>query len=84
MAIASFLYMRRRQRVGLTDKLSNANSLESPGSLPPLEGEVDPAEFVICRKADGSEICLGEGNFGKVRSAGRAHIRLRMSKALRI
>ena len=51
----------------MTHKLSTATSLDSHGSSPPLEGEVDPHEFVICRAADGTDVCLGEGNFGKAR-----------------
>ena len=60
---------RKRQRVGLTHKVSDAgsSSVSTPLSLPPMEGEIDPAEFVICRDARGDEVCLGEGNFGKAR-----------------
>ena len=70
-ALAWLLYVRRQwQRVGLTHKVSDAGSsvaADTPVSLPPMEGEIDPAEFVVCRDARGEEVCLGEGNFGKVR-----------------
>ena len=29
-------------------------------------GEIDPSEFVICKDEHGEDVCLGEGNFGKV------------------
>ena len=68
MALAALWYIRRRrQRVGLSHKLSDVTSLDSPVGLPPMEGEIDPAEFVICRDAKGDEVCLGQGNFGKAR-----------------
>ena len=37
---------------------------------------MDPSEFVICRRADGSEICLGEGNFGKGARLSNLHMSL--------
>jgi len=62
---------RQRQRVGLTHKVSDAGSsvaADTPISFTPTEGEIDPAEFVVCRDARGEEVCLGEGNFGKARA----------------
>ncbi len=59
---------RQRQRVGLTHKVSDAGSsvaVDTPVSFTPTEGEIDPAEFVVCRDARGEEVCIGEGNFGK-------------------
>ena len=69
-AFAGLLFVRRRQtrqRVGLTDATSSAKSNESRKGLPSFDSEVDPSEFVFCRNADGSQVCLGEGNFGKAR-----------------
>jgi hypothetical protein len=70
-AVAGLLFVfqrRKKQRVGLTDATSSADSVEiRKGLSSSLNGEVDPSEFVFCRNADGSEVCLGEGNFGKAR-----------------
>ena len=55
--------------MGSTDATSSSNSSESRIGLSSVHGEVDPSEFVFCRNADGSEVCLGEGNFGKARAA---------------
>jgi hypothetical protein len=72
-ALAVLLLRRRkRKRVGLTNAASSANSTESRKGVPSLDGEVDPSEFVFCRNADGSEVCLGEGNFGKARAPDHA------------
>lgn len=69
VALMGFLFMRRRRRrIGLAHKASTSISLDSTVSVPSLDGEIDPAEFVICRNAQGEEMCLGEGNFGKARS----------------
>ena len=70
MVLIGLLLMRRkRQRVGLTHKVSDTNSsLDTPISFPTVDGEIDSAEFVICRDARGDEVCLGEGNFGKART----------------
>jgi hypothetical protein len=32
-----------------------------------VDDEIHPSEIRICRRPDGSDWCLGEGNFGKVR-----------------
>ena len=34
--------------------------------------EIDPSEFVICKDEHGDDMCLGEGNFGKVSRCMRA------------
>ena len=34
------------------------------------EDEIHPSEIAICKRPDGSDWCLGEGNFGKVRHDG--------------
>ena len=69
-ALAGLLFAFRRQnrqRVGMKDATSSGSSIESHKRLPSLDGEVDLSEFVFCRNADGSEVCLGEGSFGKAR-----------------
>ena len=37
-------------------------------------GEIDPSEFVICKDETGEDVCLGEGNFGKVRRRRVQHV----------
>ena len=32
-----------------------------------VDDEIHPSEIAICKRPDGSDWCLGEGNFGKVR-----------------
>jgi hypothetical protein len=70
-AVAGLLFVlhrRKKQRVDSTDATSSADSVESRKGLSTPDGEVDPSEFVFCRNADGSKMCLGEGNFGKART----------------
>ena len=62
------LHRRKKQRVDMMDGTSSADSIELHKGLSTPDGEVDPSEFVFCRNADGSKICLGEGNFGKART----------------
>ena len=34
----------------------------------PADDEIDPAEITICKRPDGSDWCLGGGQYGKARA----------------
>ena len=39
----------------------------------PADDEIDPSEITICKRPDGSDWCLGGGQYGKVGDQGLGH-----------
>lgn len=50
-----------------SDTAGDSSGRFSAHSKGTVEGQIDPDEIEICKRPDGSDWLLGQGNFGKVR-----------------
>ena len=59
-----------------------SSSVRSDKSVPGMDGYIDPADIVICKRPDGSDWLLGQGSFGQVcADAGSLHTALKQQRS---